>query len=116
MYLFCQQLNIPIRSGVKSTIQLFCKQSKGIPYINGKFCLSNYCIFNIVCKPNRQFAENPTMAVPKISGQDKDYLVRALRAYRDGKRGSSMMHRMSLPYSETIIESVASLYANQPAR
>ncbi len=60
--------------------------------------------------------KNPTMAIPKISGQDKDYLVKALRAYRDGKRGSSMMHRMSLPYSEAIIESVASLYANQPAR
>ncbi len=60
--------------------------------------------------------ENPTMAIPKISGQDKDYLVKALRAYRDGKRGSSMMHRMSLPYSEAIIESVASLYASQPAR
>jgi cytochrome c553 len=61
-------------------------------------------------------AETPTMAVPKISGQDRDYLIRALRAYRDGKRGSSMMHNMSMPYSETIMESISSLYANQPAR
>ncbi|MDH3473768.1 MAG: hypothetical protein OEM59_08745, partial [Rhodospirillales bacterium] len=61
-------------------------------------------------------AENPTMAVPKISGQDRDYLIRALRAYRDGKRGSSMMHNMSLPYSETIMESISALYASQPAR
>jgi cytochrome c553 len=60
--------------------------------------------------------ENPTMAIPKISGQDRDYLIKALRAYHDGKRGSSMMHRMSLPYSEAIIESVAELYASQPAR
>ena len=60
--------------------------------------------------------ENPTMAIPKISGQDRDYLIKALRAYHDGKRGSSMMHRMSLPYSEAIIESVAELYAGQPAR
>jgi cytochrome c553 len=58
----------------------------------------------------------PTMAVPKIAGQDKDYLVMALRAYRDGKRGASMMHRMSLPYSDTVIESVASHYASRPAR
>ena len=56
------------------------------------------------------------MAVPKIAGQDKEYLVIALRAYRDGKRGSSMMHRMSLPYSDTVIDSVASHYARQPAR
>ena len=60
--------------------------------------------------------DNPTLAVPKISGQDRDYLIKALRAYRDGKRGSSMMHNMSLPYSEAIIEGVASVYANQPAR
>lgn len=60
--------------------------------------------------------ENPTMAIPKIEGQDRDYLIKALRAYHDGKRGSSMMHRMSLPYSEAIIESIASHYASQPAR
>lgn len=60
--------------------------------------------------------ENLTMAVPKISGQDRAYLVRALRAYRDGKRESSLMHSMSLPYSEVIIESVATFYASQPAR
>jgi cytochrome c553 len=60
--------------------------------------------------------EQPTLIVPKISGQERAYLINALRAYRDGKRGSSMMHNMSLPYSETLIESVASFYASQPAR
>jgi cytochrome c553 len=60
--------------------------------------------------------ENPAMAIPKINGQDRDYLVKAMRLYRDGKRGSSLMHNMSLPYSEAIIESVASVYASQPAR
>ena len=60
--------------------------------------------------------EQPTLIVPKIAGQDRAYLINAMRAYRDGKRGSSMMHNMSLPYSEAIIESVASLYAGQPAR
>jgi cytochrome c553 len=60
--------------------------------------------------------KHPTMAVPKIGGQDRDYLIRALRMYRDGKRGSSLMHNMSLPYSEAIIDSVASLYASRPAR
>lgn len=59
---------------------------------------------------------NASMAVPKISGQDKDYLVMALRAYRDDRRESSMMHNMSLPYSDAVIESVSSFYAGQPAR
>jgi len=58
----------------------------------------------------------PGMVVPKIRGQDRDYLVMALRAYRDGRRESSMMHNMSLPYSDSIIESLATAYASQPAR
>ena len=57
-----------------------------------------------------------TMAAPKMKGQDKDYLVMALRAYRDDKRESSTMHRMSFPYSNAIIESLASWYASQPAK
>ena len=60
--------------------------------------------------------ENATMAVPGIRGQDKDYLIMALRAYRDDRRESSMMHNMSLPYSDSIIESVASYYSSQPGR
>jgi len=60
--------------------------------------------------------DNPALTIPKISGQDRVYLVMALRSYRDGRRGSSMMHNMSLPYSEALIESVASHYASLPAR
>jgi len=60
--------------------------------------------------------QNPALAVPRLNGQDKDYLVMALRAYRDDRRESSTMHRMSLPYSDSIIESIAALYASQPPR
>jgi len=60
--------------------------------------------------------ENPAMAIPKINGQDRDYLIMALRAYRDDKRESTTMHKMSLPYGDSIIESVASFYANQPSK
>ena len=35
--------------------------------------------------------ENPMMILPKIHGQNKGYLVKALKAYRDNKRGSSPM-------------------------
>ncbi|MHB8668335.1 MAG: c-type cytochrome [Burkholderiales bacterium] len=61
-------------------------------------------------------AASPTMAAPKLDGQDRDYLVMALRSYRDDKRESSTMHRMSFPYSNAIIESLASWYASQPAK
>jgi cytochrome c553 len=56
------------------------------------------------------------MVVPKIAGQDRDYLVMAIRAYRDERRASSTMHNMSLPYGDAVIESIASYYASQPAK
>ena len=34
----------------------------------------------------RRRADNPAMVVPKIAGQDRDYLVMAIRAYRDDRR------------------------------
>ncbi len=60
--------------------------------------------------------DNPSMAAPKMRGQDKDYLVMALRAYRDDRRESSTMHRMSFAYSNAIIEGLATWYASQPAK
>ena len=60
--------------------------------------------------------EVPGMPVPKIAGQDRDYLMMALRAYRDDRRESTTMHKMSLPYGDSIIESIASYYAAQPAK
>ena len=59
---------------------------------------------------------NPSMSAPKMRGQDKDYLVMALRAYRDDKRRSSTMHNMASPYSNALIDSIASWYASQPAK
>ncbi len=53
---------------------------------------------------------------PKLRSQNKDYLVMALRAYRDGRRESSTMHNLSFAYSNTIIESLASWYASQPEK
>jgi cytochrome c553 len=40
----------------------------------------------------------------------------SLRAYRDGKRASSFMHAMIYPYSDAIIDSIATWYASQPAK
>lgn len=60
-------------------------------------------------------ADNATVTAPKMRGQDKDYLVMALRAYRDGKRESSTMHGMSSIYRNAFIDSIATWYAGQPA-
>jgi cytochrome c553 len=56
------------------------------------------------------------IAIPRLNGQDMDYLVMALRAYRDNRRQTSVMHNMVLPYGEAIIEMLASYYASQPVK
>jgi cytochrome c553 len=60
--------------------------------------------------------ENAAIVYPKIHGQNKGYLVKSLRYYRDNSRDSSMMHNMSSPYSEAVIDAIAAWYASQPAR
>jgi cytochrome c553 len=54
--------------------------------------------------------------VPRIRGQDRDYLVMALRAYRDDRRESSAMHKMTMPFSEAAIHGLAAHYAAQHAK
>lgn len=74
-------------------------------------------INDIAAKCNRCHhpgVNNPTLAIPNIRGQDKDYLKMALRAYRDGRRQSSPMHIMTLPYGDAVIEGMASYYASLP--
>lgn len=55
-------------------------------------------------------------AIPRLSGQDMDYLVMALRSYRDNRRQTSVMHNMVLPYGDAVIEALASYYATQPVK
>ena len=68
------------------------------------------------CNRCHDAEDTAALSAPKMRGQDKDYLIMALRAYRDGKRESTTMHNMSFPYSNAIIESLATWYASQPAK
>jgi cytochrome c553 len=95
-------------------IAAFYTVQKSRPAENGQTLLQD-----LTDKCNRchaASAANSTAVVPKINGQDKDYLIMALRAYRDERRASTTMHKMSLPYSDSVIESVASFYAGQPPK
>jgi len=56
------------------------------------------------------------VAIPRLSGQDIDYLVMALRSYRDNRRQTSVMHNMVLPYGEATVQALASYYASQSAK
>ncbi len=65
------------------------------------------------CDRCHDSADGSKMVVPILRGQDKDYLVMALRAYRDDKRESPTMHRMSAIYSNVVIDDIAAYYAGQ---
>ena len=55
------------------------------------------------------------MVVPSLKGQNRDYLVRVMKAYRGDDRENTMMHKMSANYSDEMIEAIATYYANYPA-
>ena len=60
-------------------------------------------------------AGESTMVVPALRGQKREYLLRVMKQYRDGERGSSMMHKMSSGYSDPLLEEIAAYYASQPS-
>jgi len=55
-----------------------------------------------------------SMVLPVLYGQNHDYLLRVMKEYRDGKRGNSMMHKMSAGYSDQLLEEMAAYYASTP--
>ena len=53
----------------------------------------------------------PTYKVPKIGGQNYEYMVVALKAYRDGERRHSTMELQAQALSDQDIEDVAAYFA-----
>jgi cytochrome c553 len=95
-----------------SSIAAYYAQQKAGPAERGRTMIAD-----LTAKCDRCHAvDNPALPVPKIAGQDRDYLVMALRAYRDDRRESTAMHIMSLPYGDAVIQSIASYYASLPAK
>jgi len=54
--------------------------------------------------------KNPN--TPSLRGQSHDYLVKAMKEYRDSDRENSMMHKMSARYSDEMIDTLADYYAS----
>jgi len=100
-------------SGIENIAAFYALQ-KGMPAERGPTTIKHFVDQCERC--HNYIMDNRALAVPKIHGQNKDYLIISLRAYRDGKRESTLMHKMSLPYTDTIIESIATWYANQSAK
>lgn len=51
---------------------------------------------------------------PVLAGQYEDYLVHAMKAYRDGSRKNAIMAGLAAPLSDEDIEDLAAYYASMP--
>lgn len=51
-------------------------------------------------------------AIPGLAGQDKDYLILAMKEQKSGARETSVMRKYMLGYTDTEIEQLAALFAN----
>ncbi len=65
------------------------------------------------CHGERGIAVVP--GVPNLAGQNRDYLLHALKQYRDGKRDVAAMRAAVGPLSDKQLEQLASWFAAQPA-
>lgn len=49
---------------------------------------------------------------PNLAGQKKNYLIKALKDYRDGKRKDAMMNTLTSSLSDQDIENLAEFYSS----
>ena len=52
---------------------------------------------------------------PKLAGQHRDYLAKALRDYKSGQRKNAIMQGFAAALTKDDIENLAAYYAAQPA-
>ncbi len=51
--------------------------------------------------------------MPSIAGQDRDYLARQMRDFRDGKRPATVMHQLAKGFTDPEIDALAIWFATQ---
>ena len=56
----------------------------------------------------------PMYSVPKLEGQNPDYLAAALHGYRDGDRAHMTMHSQAATLSDQDIADIAAYFAGKP--
>jgi cytochrome c553 len=64
------------------------------------------------CHGDNGFAIAP--GIPHLAGQDRAYLVTAMRAYRDGARALPIMRAATGSLSDADIDALAAWYAAKP--
>ncbi|MEN8108865.1 MAG: cytochrome c [Pseudomonadota bacterium] len=62
------------------------------------------------CHGANGISNNPMW--PNLAGQQQGYLVKQLKAFRDGTRNDPMMSPMAKPLSDADIENIAAYYSS----
>lgn len=62
------------------------------------------------CHGANGISNNPMW--PNLAGQQQGYLVKQLKAFRDGSRNDPMMSPMAKPLSDADIENIAAYYSS----
>ena len=63
------------------------------------------------CHGDQGVSSNP--ATPSLAGQDAEYLVAALRAYKNGARADETMKTLAGPLDDATMKNIAAYYAGQ---
>ncbi len=63
------------------------------------------------CHGDQGVSSNPT--TPSLAGQDAEYLVAALRAYKSGARADATMKTLATPLDDNTMKNIAAYYAAQ---
>ncbi|HEY8506725.1 MAG TPA: cytochrome c [Steroidobacteraceae bacterium] len=58
----------------------------------------------------------PVYSVPKLEGQHAEYIVSALRAYKNGERSHMTMHSQASSLSEQDMADIAAYFAGEPLK
>jgi cytochrome c553 len=59
---------------------------------------------------------SPNTSWPNLAGQQKGYLIKQMKDFREGKRVDPWMSPMAKPLSDTDIEDMAAFYNSLPIR
>lgn len=67
----------------------------------------------VACHGANGVSANPLW--PNLAGQKDQYLIKSIKAYRDGDRNDPMMSPMAAPLSDEDIADLAAYYSSLPA-
>lgn len=57
-----------------------------------------------------------TGGMPSLAGQSRDYLVKQMQDFRDGKRPATIMHQLAKGYTDEQIVLIAEFFAKQKTK